>query len=212
MSTPFMSLMLTPDVQAAQARQFGRSRPRPGVTAPEPLSAAETAFIAGRDSFYMATVNQDGWPYIQHRGGPKGFLKVLGPTTLGFADRRGNQQLLTTGNLAHDGRVCLFLMDYPQRARLKLLGRAEILHVEAEDAGEFGEVVDIATGGEQSEHIALADRLGLAVVEAVGAHVGLFILAERLAVQGAVEGKAHLVQRVTALSHRPVERCGTEDC
>jgi len=127
MSSRFMDLMLTPDVQAAQARHYGRSQARPGLTPPDALGEDERAFIAEMDSFYLGSVNQDGWPYVQHRGGAKGFLKVLGPSLLGFADLKGNRQLLTTGNLAQDGRVCLFLMSYPLQARLKLLGRAEVL-------------------------------------------------------------------------------------
>lgn len=127
MPSRFMDLMLTPDVQAAQARHYGRSQSRPGTAPPDTLGEDEKAFIAEMDSFYMGSVSQDGWPYVQHRGGAKGFLKVLGPSVLGFADLKGNRQLLTTGNLTHDGRVCLFLMSYPLQARLKILGRAEIL-------------------------------------------------------------------------------------
>lgn len=127
MPARFMELMLTPEVQAAQARHFGRSRSRPGTTGPDHLGEDEKAFIEAMDSFYLGTVNQEGWPYVQHRGGAKGFLKVLGPSTLGFADFQGNRQLLTTGHLAGDGRVCLFLMSYPHQARLKILGRAETL-------------------------------------------------------------------------------------
>ncbi len=86
----------------------------------------ETTFIRGRDSFYVATVNENGWPYIQHRGGRAGFLRVLNPHTLAFADYRGNRQMLSTGNLAANDRVALFLMDYPQRTRLKILGHARV--------------------------------------------------------------------------------------
>lgn len=127
MPSRFMELMLTPDVQAAQARYFGRSQARPSTTPPDIFGEDERSFIAEMDSFYMGSVSQDGWPYVQHRGGAKGFLKVLEPSVLGFADLKGNRQLLTTGNLTHDGRVCLFLMSYPLQARLKILGRAEIL-------------------------------------------------------------------------------------
>lgn len=88
------------------------------------LSADEVAFITSRTSFYMATVSETGWPYIQHRGGPAGFLKVLDDHTLGFADYRGNRQHISEGNLAGDNRVSLFLMDYPRKARMKLQGRA----------------------------------------------------------------------------------------
>ena len=82
---------------------------------------AEAAFIAERDSFYIASVSETGWPYIQHRGGPTSFLRVLDDVTLGFADYRGNRQYLTLGHTAADDRVALFLMDYPNRRRLKLL-------------------------------------------------------------------------------------------
>ena len=99
--------------------------------APDGFTEREEAFITARDSFYMATVSETGWPYVQHRGGPVGFLKVLSPTELGFADYRGNRQYVSTGNLMKDARTSLFLMDYVNRARLKLLGRASI--VEAED-------------------------------------------------------------------------------
>jgi len=74
----------------------------------------------------MATVTETGWPYLQHKGGPPGFLRVLSPTQLGFADYSGNRQLLSTGNLAVNDRVALFLMDYPQRSRLKILGHARV--------------------------------------------------------------------------------------
>lgn len=88
------------------------------------LTADEMAFVASRTSFYMATVSETGWPYIQHRGGPAGFLKVLDDHTLGFADYRGNKQHISEGNLAGDNRVSLFLMDYPRKARMKLQGHA----------------------------------------------------------------------------------------
>ena len=127
MAQKFMQLALTPAVQAAQEKYYGRHQAVPAATASDRLTAEETDFIAARDSFYLATTNRDGWPYIQHRGGPPGFLKVLGPDQLGFADFKGNRQLLTTGNLADDDRVALFLMDYPQRTRLKILGRSRVL-------------------------------------------------------------------------------------
>ncbi len=92
----------------------------------EHLSDREASFIAERDSFYMATVNEDGWPYLQFRGGPAGFLKVLDQKTLGFADFRGNRQYISTGNLRKNDRVALFFMDYPNRRRLKLMAHTEV--------------------------------------------------------------------------------------
>ena len=90
------------------------------------LGPQERDFVTRRDGFYMATVSETGWPYIQYRGGNPGFLRVLDERTLGFADLRGNRQYITTGNLQHDDRVALFLMDYAHQARLKILARAEI--------------------------------------------------------------------------------------
>jgi predicted pyridoxine 5'-phosphate oxidase superfamily flavin-nucleotide-binding protein len=89
----------------------------------------EAAFISTRDSFYMASVSETGWPYVQHRGGPPGFLKLVDDRTLAFADYRGNLQYLSTGNIAADSRTCLFLMDYPHRARLKIYAHAEIVEL-----------------------------------------------------------------------------------
>ena len=87
-------------------------------------------FLAQRDSFYMSTVNSEGQPYIQHRGGPKGFLKVIDSRTLGFADFTGNRQYISYGNLEDNNKVCLFFMDYPNRTRIKLWGTAEVNEVD----------------------------------------------------------------------------------
>jgi predicted pyridoxine 5'-phosphate oxidase superfamily flavin-nucleotide-binding protein len=93
---------------------------------PDLITEKEAQFIAARDSFYLASVTPDGWPYVQHRGGPAGFLKVLEGNRLGFADYRGNRQHVSTSSLLIDPRVSLFLMDYPNRRRLKILGHARI--------------------------------------------------------------------------------------
>ncbi|CAM4158369.1 pyridoxamine 5'-phosphate oxidase family protein [Nocardiopsis rhodophaea] len=90
----------------------------------DPLGERETDFITGRDGFYLASVGETGWPYIQFRGGPPGFVHVLDPLTLACADVRGNRQYITNGNLKTDSRVALFFMDYAHQSRLKLLGRA----------------------------------------------------------------------------------------
>jgi len=95
------------------------------------LDADTREFIATRDTFYLATVTESGWPYVQHRGGPAGFLKVLGPEKIGFADYTGNKQFISKGNLRNNSKVSLILMDYPRRARLKLIGHAIV--VEAND-------------------------------------------------------------------------------
>ena len=91
------------------------------------LGEFEKEFIGARDSFYMATVTPDGWPYIQHRGGPAGFLQVMDERTLAFADYSGNKQYISAGNLSVNDRVALFLMDYPNQTRLKVIGHARVL-------------------------------------------------------------------------------------
>ncbi len=126
MATHYLNLMSTPPVQDAQRRFNGRAAAVP-PSGRDRLTEAELTFIGERDSFYLATVSPTGWPYIQHRGGEPGFLRVLGPSQLAFADFKGNRQLLSTGHVAADNRVSLFLMDYPQRIRLKILGRATVL-------------------------------------------------------------------------------------
>jgi uncharacterized protein len=98
------------------------------------LGTRETEFIAVQRSFYMATVSETGWPYLQHRGGPRGFLKVLDDKTLAFADYAGNRQLVSVGNLVVNDRVALILVDYAQRVRLKLLCRMAVRDLEPDDA------------------------------------------------------------------------------
>lgn len=137
MPARFLEICSTPAVLAAQKQYYGQERAIPPQQADDPLGAPEAEFIARRDSFYMATVTADGWPYIQHRGGPPGFLKVTSPNSLAFADFKGNRQLLTTGNLATESRISLFLMDYPRRERLKILGLARVL-----DAREHSALAD----------------------------------------------------------------------
>lgn len=96
-----------------------------GNGGPDILGKKEAMFLAARDSFYIASVTADGWPYVQHRGGPAGFLRMLGGNRLAFADYRGNKQYISTANLQADPGVSLFLMDYPNQRRLKILGRAK---------------------------------------------------------------------------------------
>ncbi|MBK8727419.1 MAG: pyridoxamine 5'-phosphate oxidase family protein [Holophagaceae bacterium] len=138
MSRKFMERVLTPKVRQAEEAAYGRAFAAPVGAPPDALGADERAFIAARDSFYMATVTEDGWPYVQHRGGPKGFLKVLDAHTLAFADLGGNRQLVTVGNLDGDGRVALFLMDYAQQVRLKILGRAKVHDLRSATGGSLG--------------------------------------------------------------------------
>ncbi len=121
-------------VQEALGSRSGYARREGGdVDFNDRLGPSEAQFIAERDSFYMTTVSETGWPYVQHRGGPKGFLRVLDEKTLGFADYSGNRQYVSVGNLKTDDRVSLFLMDYPNRTRLKLLGRARVVEFDGDN-------------------------------------------------------------------------------
>lgn len=117
MSYGFLDIAVTPSVRAAQAANGAAGLfENPDIDrAFDRFTPSEQAFIAERDSFYIATVSETGWPYVQHRGGPPGVLRMLDERTLAFPDFRGNRQYLTLGNVAANDRVCLFLMDYPNR-------------------------------------------------------------------------------------------------
>lgn len=137
MTSYYRKLLFGPSIKRAQQAIGSRKAyERDGGAASEPdrLSEPEKAFIGARDSFYMATVGFNGWPYVQHRGGPRGFVKVVTDRRLAFADFRGNRQLISVGNLTDDNRVAIFFMDYPRRARLKVLGRAKALDLASEPA------------------------------------------------------------------------------
>jgi len=127
MAQRFVKTLMTPQVLAAQQHYYGRTSQFSEAPARDSLTEEERAFIATRDSFYLATISESGWPYVQHRGGPPGFLQMLDAQRLVFADYGGNRQMLSTGNLATNDRVTLFLMDYPRRERLKVLGHARVL-------------------------------------------------------------------------------------
>ncbi len=128
----FLDIAITPSVRDAQEKMGADHvwRDFKGNRKFDRFGENEAAFIAARDSFYMATVSETGWPYVQHRGGPRGFLKLVDDQTLAFADYRGNRQYISTGNLAADDRACLFLMDYARRARLKIYMRVETLSLD----------------------------------------------------------------------------------
>ena len=133
----FGSLVFTPVVKMLQERHGSRrqyERMECAETSRQRLGPSETTFLAERDSFYWATLGSTGWPYVQHRGGPKGFLKVVDDRTLALADFRGNKQYISTGNLLSDNRVAMIMVDYPAQARLKILGRVEVLEGEPAQA------------------------------------------------------------------------------
>jgi len=158
MGRRFQELAFTPLVKRHQQehgsrRQYDRmeqSLPQGKDT----LGDAEKDFIQRRDSFYMASVSETGWPYIQHRGGPKGFVRVINPSLLGFADLRGNKQYVSLGNLEHDSRVALFFMDYPYQTRLKILGRVEV-HEHDSEAPELIKSFRLADKSDVVERVML---------------------------------------------------------
>jgi len=148
MGYKFLDTIATPSVRAAQAANGSGDLwdNFKGRRIFDHFSDNEAAFIAERDSFYMATVSENGWPYVQHRGGPRGFLKLLDEKTLAFADFRGNRQYISLGNIAANDRVALILVDYPNRVRLKILA-----HMEARD---------LTTAPELAERLALPGYKG----------------------------------------------------
>ncbi len=134
----FGTLVFTPLVKQLQERYGSRrqyERMEKSGGANDRLTPFEIEFLAERDSFYWATIGSSGWPYVQHRGGPKGFLKVIDDKTLALADFRGNKQFISTGNLLTNDRVAMILIDYPRQARLKILGHIEI--IDAAEASDW---------------------------------------------------------------------------
>jgi predicted pyridoxine 5'-phosphate oxidase superfamily flavin-nucleotide-binding protein len=142
MAKSFGSLVFTPVVKLLQER-YGSRRQYAGLEkspdTPARLGPDEIEFLGERDTFYMASVGATGWPYVQHRGGSKGFLKVIDERTMAFPDFSGNKQYISTGNLMTDDRVALLLLDYPRQLRLKILGHAQIF--EGEQAKEWIEKI-----------------------------------------------------------------------
>jgi predicted pyridoxine 5'-phosphate oxidase superfamily flavin-nucleotide-binding protein len=125
----FGTIAFTPIVKRLQELYGSRAqyeRMEKSGASQDRLTEFEKEFLADRDMFYWATTGATGWPYVQHRGGPKGFLKVIDERTLAFADFRGNKQYISTGNLMSDDRAAIILVDYPRQARLKILGHVDI--------------------------------------------------------------------------------------
>jgi uncharacterized protein len=144
MSYGFLDIAGTQSVRAVQ-REMGSDRVYQdfkGQREFDKLTPNEVAFIGQRDSFYMATVSETGWPYVQHRGGPAGFLKVVDEKTLAFPDYRGNRQYISVGNVAADDRAALILMDYARQARLKMYVRVETVALDAD--AELAALVSVA--------------------------------------------------------------------
>lgn len=135
MGNRFFETAFTPAVKAEQERHnslggYERFAAKGGlVELNSTLSPGEIEFIASRDSFYLGTVSETGWPHVQHRGGPIGFVRILDSRTLGWADFSGNRQYISIGNAAVNARVALFFMDYPNQQRLKVLGHMSVTEI-----------------------------------------------------------------------------------
>ncbi|MGA5464156.1 pyridoxamine 5'-phosphate oxidase family protein [Mycobacterium sp. NPDC050041] len=140
MSRRYPAIAFTDDVQAVQRehgsdRVYARKRVAAGASAePDRLTEDEAEFLAERDGFYLASVGETGWPYVQFRGGPEGFVRVLDSGTIAWADFRGNLQYISTGNIGGNDRVAIIAMDYARRRRLKVFGHAKIVTAEEDPA------------------------------------------------------------------------------
>jgi predicted pyridoxine 5'-phosphate oxidase superfamily flavin-nucleotide-binding protein len=137
MTDRYLQIATSDAVKQLQERWGSRSaycRLESGPDRHHQLGPEEIAFIEAQDSFFLASINEHGWPYVQHRGGPPGFLKILGENKLGIPDFKGNRQYLSFGNLLENPKVSLFLIDYPTRTRLKMFGHATV--VEGDDLPE----------------------------------------------------------------------------
>ncbi len=137
MSGHYGDIAFTPGVAAVQTKRgsrkfYARHQARAVGATSDRLTDAERAFLSERDGFYLATVSESGWPYVQYRGGPPGFLKVIDDKTVGWADFRGNLQYVSAGNLTGDDRVSLIVMDYPHQERLKIFGHARAVDAETD--------------------------------------------------------------------------------
>jgi predicted pyridoxine 5'-phosphate oxidase superfamily flavin-nucleotide-binding protein len=164
MSKHYGSIAFTEDVRAVQCDHGSRAfydrkrvagRASPG---PDALTADEKDYLAERDSFYLASVSETGWPYVQFRGGPMGFIHFIDDHTIGWADFRGNLQYISSGNVAGDDRVAIIAVDYAHRRRLKLFGRARIVTPD-----EDRRLVDSLT---DPEYRAVVERAVVVAVEA----------------------------------------------
>lgn len=201
MTHKFFEVAFTPRVLEEQHRQYGATYPTPSDLPDDRLGPSERAFVEARDSFYVASVSETGWPYVQHRGGRPGFLRVLDDSTLVFPDYSGNRQLVTTGNVAHDDRVALFLMDYRSRRRLKILGHADGLPIDAP------ELVDVDLGQRDSGDSPPIERVFRIRVVAFDWNCPKFIV-PRFTVDDVSQHTAALEARVAELEARLAAREG----
>lgn len=195
MSHAFAEVAFTPSVKAAQEREgsraaYARSYERAGKTTNERLGATEVDYVAAQRSFFLATVSETGWPYVQHRGGPIGFLKVLDEKTLAFADFAGNRQMVSVGNLAVNDRVALILVDYEQGGRLKVLGRLRVEDLARDPA--------LSAKLSTPSYLARAQRAFIITVEALDWNCGQHI-PQRFDAEDVQKGLAERDSRIAEL-------------
>ncbi|WP_076408501.1 2Fe-2S iron-sulfur cluster-binding protein [Shewanella sp. UCD-KL12] len=208
MGHKFAEIGFTQAVKAVQTQLGSRKsyeRMESGEDVNDRLGVAETAFILARDSFYMASVSETDWPYIQHRGGPQGFMKVIDEKTIGFADYTGNRQYISTGNVKNNDKVSLFFMDYPNKTRLKLFGRVKL--VDVNDSSTLSQLQD-------DEYRARVERAFIIHVEAFDWNCPKHItprysekeiVAAKLAEANALNANASKMSVLNASSHLPIQ-------
>ena len=140
MAHKYLKTLFTETIRKTQEElgsREGYQRMENGPVANGELSSREINFISQRDSFYMATITEDNWPYTQHRGGPIGFVKILSPTQIGFSDYSGNRQYISVGNIKTNNRASIIMVDYPNRRRLKIVGELEAVSEKSELANKI---------------------------------------------------------------------------
>jgi uncharacterized protein len=194
MTHRFADIAFTPVVQALQEKHGSRmqyARMQAHASGGASLGPREAVFIAQADSFYLATVSETGWPYIQHRGGPRGFLKSLSPTQLAFADFRGNRQYVSAGNASRNDRASLIVMDYVNRQRLKLLG-----HLRFVDAAQADPALLAAV--ELPDYCARLERVAIIDVEGFDWNCPQHIT-QRFALEEVEAASRSLRERIAAL-------------
>ncbi len=190
----FAEIAFTPSVQAQQEAHGSRAayaRMQAGAGPGEGLGEQEAAYLASADSFFLASVGETGWPYVQHRGGPAGFLRVISPTRLAFAEFRGNRQYVSSGNVSHDDRVSLIVMDYVHRQRLKILGRLRMVPVDDADP-------DLLRRVELPDYRARVDQVAVIEVEAFDWNCPQHIT-RRFTVEEVAQAMRPLQERIAAL-------------
>jgi predicted pyridoxine 5'-phosphate oxidase superfamily flavin-nucleotide-binding protein len=204
----FAEIAFTPGVQALQEAHGSRSayaRMQSEGARGEGLGPAEAGFLAAADGFFLASVGETGWPYVQHRGGPAGFLKVLSPTRIAYAEFRGNRQYVSTGNVSHDDRVSLIVMDYANKQRLKLMGRMRFAAVAVADADP-----ELLRSVALPDYRARVERVAIIDVEAFDWNCPQHIT-QRFTAAEVAAASSQLRERIAELEAKNLELLGKRD-